>query len=157
MALQDISPNPSAGAAYFHSNTRPWRRYDLDADGWVDQRDWDIVEQQIAQPVPPLNDGIAPSAAVVAPAPGSAVARRSYVRLRGHVWDNAGLRRIEYRVNDKPLCAISEPAPQTGHGSPYYSCWWETPNKRGAYRITVTAVDAAGTTTVSAPLWVQVQ
>ena len=155
--LQAISPNPSSGFYYFHSNTRPWRRYDLDGDGLVNDTDRRIIDTLLNTSLPPAADWIAPSAKLLAPVMDETLPRGQYVKLEGHVWDNAGLASVTYQVNGKTICSVNEPVPNTGFTSPFYYCWWETPKKRGQYELTVLSEDTSGQITVSLPVSVQVQ
>jgi len=47
--------------------------------------------------------------------------------------------------------------PSFGFDSPFYSCWWEVPKRRGSYSLTVEAHDAAGHVTASPGLQVSAQ
>ncbi len=142
IALEQISPNP--GALWFHQNTHPWRRYDLDGDGWVGDEDWLVVEQLAGRNVPLGNDIISPTARVLTPVNGAAIAKGKSLLLKSHVWDNAAISRVEYLVNGKPVCSVSDPNPTFGFSSPLYSCWWSVPRRATSYQLQVRVFDASG-------------
>jgi hypothetical protein len=154
--LEDISPNPS-DPEWFHANHFPWRRYDLDGDGYVSQEDVNIVKSLIGQPIPIPKDIIAPTARVTVPSSGEIVPRGEYYLIRGHVWDNAALMRVEYLVDGKPQCSVTNPVPTLGYASPFYYCWWNVPNRSGPYTITIRAYDVAGNTATSKGVTVAVR
>ena len=154
--LERISPNRS-DAEWFYNNNKPWRRYDLDGDGWVDQTDVDIMTQLIGQPVPMLVDSITPTARLVAPLAGDTVARGQDYRLQGHVWDNAAITQVAYLVDGKIICSVTNPVAGFGFDSPFNFCWWSVPRKSGSYEITVRVTDAAGLVSTSAPVIVWAQ
>ncbi|HET6563981.1 MAG TPA: hypothetical protein VFG52_01105, partial [Xanthomonadales bacterium] len=89
ITLEQISPNP--GALWFHENTHPWRRYDLDGDGWVGNEDWRIVQQLVGQNLPLEEDIVLPTARILTPADGAAIAKGKSLLLESHVWDNAAI------------------------------------------------------------------
>lgn len=151
--LARLSPNPG-DPAYLHANAFAWRRYDLDGDGLVNQTDVDIVAALIGQPLPLGEDVLAPTARVLAPADGSRVAKGSYTRIDGHVWDNASISRVEYRVDGQLICAADRPAPVWGTLSPYYACWWNVPKRQGLHEIEIHVYDGAGQLTISEPVQV---
>ena len=140
--LENISPN--SGENGYHDNTLPWRRYDLDADGYVDGTDRGIVLQLMNQDGPMLIDIVVPTARVTEPSDGGEVARGESVMIRGHVWDNAALSRVEYLVNGKTVCSVSDPSPSFGFTSPYYYCWWNVPKRSTDYEVQIRVHDAAG-------------
>lgn len=150
VALQQISPNP--GPEWFHENTLPWRRYDIDGDGWVDQADRDIVFLVATEGGASSGDVVPPTARLTAPADGASVPRGQYVRLESHVWDNAALGRVDYLVDGRAVCSVTEGVPDFGFESPFYACWWQVPKRRGLHEIEVRAYDAAGFVTVSRPV-----
>ena len=153
--LENISPNASAGDAWIHNNYQPWRRYDLDADGYVSQTDIDIVTNIITAfedvPIPLPTDIILPTARVLVPAAGDVVARNSSYRIEGHAWDNAALTQVDYVVDGNTVCSRTNPV------ATFYYCWWNTPKKRGAYAITMRAYDAAGNMGTSDSVTVMVE
>ena len=140
--LEEISPNP--GPLWFHENTLPWRRYDLDGDGYVAQEDRAILQQLQYQSLPPQVDTIAPTARLLDPLEGTDVPRGEYVMLRAHAWDNASIERVEYRANGKLICSVSDSIPSFGFTSPLYFCWWDVPKRRTSYELEVRAFDHAG-------------
>jgi hypothetical protein len=148
--LEQVSPNP--GELWFHENTLPWRRYDLDGDGFVGNEDWSIVHQIMGEPVPLNKDVISPSARITYPLDGDTVPRGDYVLIRSHVWDNAALARVDYLVNGKIICSQTEPVPSFGFTSPLYSCWWQVPKRSTTYRLEVRAYDTAGNVNVNQPV-----
>lgn len=149
--LQDISPNASAGVAWYHNNHLSWRRYDLDADGYVTQADVDIVVRLADEAVPMGTDVVLPSARVMAPTTGEIVTHGSSYRIEGHAADNAALTRVDYLINDKIVCSQTTPI------ATFYYCWWTVPKKRGAYDITINAYDANGNVGSSETVTVAVQ
>lgn len=154
IALEDISPNP--GPNWFHENTLPWRRYDLDGDGIVGSEDWQILQQTAnSGAMPPVIDLVSPTARTLEPLDGALVPRGEYVMIRGHVWDNAALSLVEYRVNGREVCAITDPVPNYGFDSPFHYCWWKVPKRRGAYDIEIHAYDGAGNSAGSEAIFVE--
>ena len=108
---------------------KQWRRYDLDGDGMVAQSDIDIVSTLDGYPVPMAEDIVAPTARVLSPANDSTVAKGSYQQIKGHVWDNVAIAKVEYLVDGQVECSATKPAPVWGTTSPYYSCWWNVPKR----------------------------
>jgi hypothetical protein len=147
ITLEEISPNP--GPYWFHENTLPWRRYDLDGDGYVAQEDRAILQQLLYENLPPQADTIPPTARLTEPFEGAAIPRGEYVILRAHVWDNANLQRVEYRANGKLICSITDSVPTFGFTSPFYYCWWDVPKRRTTYELEVRAFDNAGNAVTS--------
>lgn len=143
ITMEEISPDAYI-PEWFHYNQFQWRRYDLDADGYVTQTDVDIVEKLIGQPIPMLDDIIEPTARVTLPLSGEIVPRGEYYRIRGHVWDNMAVSRVEYLVDGKTICSVTDPVPDFGFTSPFYACWWKTPKKRGQFDIAIRVSDASG-------------
>lgn len=144
--LEQVSPNP--GEFWFHENTLPWRRFDLDGDGFVGNEDWSIVQQIVGEPVPMTTDLISPSARITYPLDGDTVPRGEYVLIRSHAWDNAALTRVDYLVNDKIVCSQTEPVPSFGFTSPLYACWWKVPKRSTTHRLEVRAYDTVGNVNV---------
>jgi hypothetical protein len=142
IALQSISPN--SGPDGYYPNSRPWRRFDLDADGHVGPEDRDILLQAIAQGPFGGVDEIDPTARVLLPIESASVPRGQPYRIEAHAWDNASLARVDYVVDGKVVCSVNDPVPDWGFDSPMYSCWWSVPRRSKAYQIQVIAVDAAG-------------
>ena len=140
--LERISPN-SADAEFLKDNDLPWRRYDLDGDGYVDQTDIEIVETLLGEALPMVEDIIAPTARVLEPEGGS-VAKGSNYLIRGHVWDNAAIERVEYLADGKVLCSVTDPVPSFGTTSPFYACWWSVPKRQGLHDLEIRVYDAAG-------------
>jgi hypothetical protein len=140
--LEQISPNqPDAG--YYWANTLAWRRFDIDGDGYVAQADLDIVLSLIGQAIPLINDSIAPTARVLSPSSGDKVVKGEYFLIKGHVWDNASITRVDYLVDGKIVCTVTNPVPSFGFTSPFYACWWKVPKRSGTYRLAVKVFDGA--------------
>ena len=147
--LEAISPNLSP--EFYYNNTLPWRRYDLNGDGHVSQTDVDIVTSLVGQPIPMPEDVVVPTARVLLSPDEVSVPRGEWYMIHGHVWDNAALARVEYLVDGNPVCSVTDPVPTFGYTSPFYTCWWEVPNRPGAiYDLAIRAIDAAGNVTTSA-------
>jgi hypothetical protein len=142
IALEQISPNP--GVHWYHENTLPWRRYDLDGDGYVDQGDREIILQILDSNIISDEDVISPTARILAPEDGSTIAKGQYLKIESHVWDNAALARVDYVVNGKTICSVTNPTPTFGFTSPLYQCWWNVPKRRSSYQIQVRVYDATG-------------
>jgi hypothetical protein len=140
--LEEISPN--SGESWYHDNTLPWRRYDLDGDGYVASEDREIVVQLTQQQGPMFSDVVVPTTRIIEPLSGDTVARGGNVMIKGHVWDNAALSRVEYLVNGKIICSKSDPVPGFGFTSPFYYCWWDVPKRNMTHQIEVRAYDASG-------------
>jgi hypothetical protein len=153
--LQEISPNP--GDEWFHNNTRPWRRYDLDGDGFVGAEDLEIFGQSASAPVPMQEDVVVPTARITEPAENGTVARGQYARIRSHAWDNAAITAVDYLVDGRTVCTVSDPLPTFGFDSPLYACWWDVPRRARSYRIEVRVTDAAGNVGHSAPIIVHAE
>lgn len=94
-------------------------------------------------------DGIAPTARVTTPATGATVPRGKYYQIRGHVWDNAAVSRVEYLVDGRTACLITDPVPTFGYESPFYSCYWAVPRRQGSHEIAIRVYDAAGNLALS--------
>jgi len=154
--LEQISPNPG-DLAYFYNAVKQWRRYDLDGDGMVAQSDIDIVSTLDGYPVPMAEDIVAPTARVLSPANDSTVAKGSYQQIKGHVWDNVAIAKVEYLVDGQVECSATKPAPVWGTTSPYYSCWWNVPKRQGQHVIEIQVYDAAGNVSTSDPILVSAQ
>ncbi|MEH6467042.1 MAG: Ig-like domain-containing protein [Porticoccus sp.] len=154
--LSSISPN-STDAEWYHYNTAPWRRYDLDGDGFVGDEDVAIVETLLNQPVPMDTDMVAPTARVLMPEQGPVVSKGQYFLIEGHAWDNASLTRVDYQVDGKTICSNTNPLPGFGFTSPFYQCWWDVPKRRGSYALTIVAYDGEGNVTTSPELLVSSQ
>jgi hypothetical protein len=146
--LEQISPNAS-DAGFIWANTKAWRRYDLDGDGYVSQIDADIVFSLIGQSLPLMTDSIAPTARVISPIPGSNVTKGADYLIKGHVWDNAGIARVDYLIDGKTQCTATNPVPTFGFTSPFYACWWSVPKRAGIYQLAMKVYDAAGYVTTS--------
>jgi hypothetical protein len=142
-----ISPNPS-DPGYLWTNSREWRRYDVDGDGYVGQSDIDIVSSLVGRALPMTEDIIAPTGRVMEPEGGS-VAKGSYYQIKGHVWDNAAVTRVEYLVDGRVLCSATDPVPSFGFTSPFHSCWWDVPKRQGSYELAIRVYDSAGNVTTS--------
>lgn len=147
VALEQIDPDP--GMAWYHNNTFPWRRFDLDGDGFVGEEDHLIVTQVLDQPVPMPADIITPTGRITAPLDRSIVPRGAQVMIKAHAWDNSSLTRVDYLVNGRTVCSKTSPIPDFGFTSPLYYCWWDTPKRSRSYLIEVRVHDAAGNTTLS--------
>lgn len=147
ITLEQISPN--SGILNYWANVREWRRYDLDGDGYVSETDIDIVNTMVGQPMPMSEDIIAPTARVVSPSAGDSIAKGGYYQIKGHAWDNAAITRVEYLVNGKVLCSVTDPVPTFGYTSPFYSCSWSVPKRGGQHDITIQVYDAAGNVAIS--------
>ena len=156
IALETISPNHNIPESY-HSNQFAWRRYDLNVDGYVTQADVEIVEKLIGQPVPMTEDTIAPFARILLPYTDEIIPRGKDYRIQGHTWDNAALDKVEYLVDGKTVCSVTNPIPSFGFTSPFNTCWWKTPKRRGQYTLTIRVTDASGNSTTSEPVSVNVE
>lgn len=155
VTLEEISPDAYI-PEWYHYNQFPWRRYDLDADGYVSLADVGIVEALVGQPVPMLEDIIVPVARVTLPLAGETVPRGEYYLVRGHVWDNKAVSRVDYIVDGKTICTVTDPVPDFGFTSPFYACWWKTPKRRGGSNISIRVIDAAGNSAISESVSVEV-
>jgi hypothetical protein len=144
VSLDQISPNPG-DPTYQYNQALSWRRYDLDGDGYVDQRDVDIVKSLAGEPIPATTDTIAPTARITRPA-GSVVQHGWTITLGAYAWDNAALTKVEFYVNGTLLCTQTKPN-WTLQNYPLFSCGWTVPKKPGAsYIITAKAYDGSGNT-----------
>lgn len=154
--LEAISPNPG-DAEFIWNNDFAWRRYDLDGDGYVGPEDLAIVTDLEGEIPPMVEDIIAPTARVISPAEGGVVAKGSQYLIKGHVWDNAAITRVEYLVNGKAVCTITDPKPGFGYTSSFYQCWWSVPKRSGQHELSIRVSDGAGQVGVSAPLLVSAE
>ncbi len=150
--LEAVSPNP--GEFWFHENTLPWRRYDLDGDGFVGSEDRRILAQVFGKQIPLATDTISPTARFMEPGDGQTVPRGEYVKLTAHAWDNAAMVKVDYLVNGNVICSQTEPVPGLGFTSPLYGCWWKVPKRGATYQIEVRVQDAAGNSSLSEPVFV---
>ncbi|MGH8509426.1 MAG: Ig-like domain-containing protein, partial [Gammaproteobacteria bacterium] len=146
--LEQISPN-GGDARFYWANTWPWRRFDLDGDGYVSETDAGIVASLVGQPIPMPEDSIAPTARVTAPGAGATVTKGGYYLIRGHVWDNAAVKQVAYLVDGATVCTVTDPVPTFGFTSPFYACWWKIPKRQGPHEITIRVTDAAGNVVIS--------
>jgi hypothetical protein len=147
-----IDPNP--GSRSYRENTLPWRRYDLDGDGFVADEDRRVLLDAKEFPVPDTEDRIFPTARILRPEAAAVVSRGQLVQIEAHAWDNRALSRVEYLVNGKTVCSNTEPLASSGSSSPFYICWWEVPHKSMTHRIEVLATDFGGRATWSEPIFV---
>ncbi len=150
--LERISPNP--GSYWYHENTLQWRRYDLDGDGYVGLEDSQVIEQLLDLPVPVEQDIVAPTSRILSPQNGQSVSKGKSFRIEAHVWDNAALARVEYLVNGKVQCSLTDPIPSLGFESPLYSCWWSVPRRSSQYELQIRVFDADGNSSTSSPVQV---
>lgn len=153
--LSQISPNP--GPAWFHNNTLPFRRYDLDGDGWVTAMDRQIVSAYVDLELPTASDPVIPTARITSPANNAIVPRGQEVRITAHAWDNAALSRVDYLVNGKMICSQSNPVSSLGFESPLFSCWWNVPRRARNHLLEVRSYDASGNVGLSQTVMVQSQ
>ncbi|ANG63767.1 hypothetical protein A8C75_15655 [Marinobacterium aestuarii] len=142
-----ISPNPS-NPGYLWTNAREWRRYDVDGDGYVGQSDIDIVLTLVGRPMPMSEDVIVPTGRVMEPEGGS-VPKGTYYQIKGHVWDNAAVTKVEYLVDGRVLCSATDPVPSFGYTSAFHTCWWDVPKRQGLYELSIRVYDAAGNVSTS--------
>lgn len=141
--LAQLSPNPGDDE-YLHKNDFEWRRYDLDADGYVSQTDVDIVSALVGSSLPMAEDILPPTARVLSPVDGASVTRGSSTKISGHVWDNASIARVQYLVDGQVICEADRPSPVWGTTSPYYACWWNVPKRQGTHELAIRVYDNAG-------------
>ena len=78
------------------------------------------------------------------PRDGQTVSSAQYQLIEGHVWDNAAITKVEYRVNGRTICLLSNPLPSFGFDSPFYQCWWKVPRRGSSHEIEIRVTDAAG-------------
>ena len=150
-----IGPNPT-DPKYLYTQALPWRRYDLDGDGYVDQTDVNIVQKLVGQPIPMTTDIIPPTAritslngATVTAGSTPSVSRGSAVSVGLYGWDNASLTKVELDVNGTAVCTLTTPNSLIG-GTPLFSCSWSVPKKSGVtYTLTAKAYDASGNVAAS--------
>ncbi|GGO80107.1 hypothetical protein GCM10011348_16070 [Marinobacterium nitratireducens] len=154
--LAAISANPG-DPGYLYLNTHKWRRFDLDADGYVSQTDVDIVASLMGYPMPMTEDIIAPTARILSPANGSIIARGGLIQIEGHAWDNAAIARVDYIADGQVICSATEPSPVWGATSPFHNCWWDVPKKQGDHIIEIQVFDAAGNMSTSESVQVLAQ
>jgi hypothetical protein len=107
--------------------------------------------------MPMALDNIAPTARILDPVDGGVVTRGRDYLIRGHVWDNAAIARVEYRVDDKVQCSITDPVPVLSATSPFYYCWWPVPRRQRPYQLVIRVYDAAGNTASSDSVTVSAQ
>jgi len=158
VALSEISPNRYPEAYWFHANTVPFRRFDLNGDGWVDSGDVQIADAYLGLGLPADFDPVTPTARITSHTNGGAVPRGQSVRITAYAWDNAALAEVDYLVNGKTICSKTDPVPQLGFVSPMFSCWWDVPKQRaGLFEIEIRVVDAQGNIGWSEPVQVQSQ
>ena len=93
-----------------------------------------------------VNDNIAPTVSVTAPANGAILQRKANVTIAATASDNVGVTKVEFYVDNSKKC--------TDTAAPF-SCVWQTPNAKGSYVITARAYDAKGNVTVSASITVK--
>ncbi|MGR7923183.1 Ig-like domain-containing protein [Zobellella denitrificans] len=154
--LEAISPNPG-DIEYMGSNAFTWRRYDLDGDGYVGLEDLDIISTLEGEILPMVEDIIAPTARVRSPSEGEVIAKGSRYLIRGHVWDNAAITQVDYLVDGKTVCSVTDPVPSLGYVSPFYFCSWSVPKRQGQYRLSIRVTDEVGlvTTSKEVTVWAQ--
>lgn len=109
--------------------TGAWRRFDLNNDGFVDNKDVALEELVIGQPYPPENDILPPSVRMWSPWNGGTVTVGQYTGLQAIATDNLWLAKTEFYVNGRLIV-----------GNAF------TPKRGGAYTIMAKAYDAMGNT-----------
>jgi hypothetical protein len=150
IALEELEPG--SGEFGYHENTLPWRRFDLDADGFVGDEDITILQESQGTDGQMQSDNITPTARISSHDNGDQVARGSSIKLKAHVWDNAAISRVDYHVNGRSICSVADPEPGYGYESPLYFCWWQVPKKMGEYNIEVLVEDGSGNQGASIPV-----
>ena len=151
--LSKISPNP--GPEWFHNNTLAWRRYDLDGDGYVGTEDYQITSEYLNMELPMSSDVVSPTARITFPQSGETVPGGQRLKIKSHAWDNSALLRVEYLVDGKTICTVTDPLPNLGFTSPLFQCWWDVPKRKRTYEIQVRVYDAAGNSGISQSMFVQ--
>ena len=118
--------------------------YVVDGAGSLAVTVFDIVGSVVAPP--PSADTQAPSVSISSPTSGATVMGTATVRASAS--DNVGVTRVDYMVDGNLIAVLSPPA---------YSIDWASGTVAdGEHSLTVRAYDAAGNTSVSAPVTVRV-
>ncbi len=133
--------SPNRDAYYMGDQAFPWRRFDLDGDGYVTQKDVDMVQGSVGRPIPPATDIFAPTVHIQAPTNGSIFQYTSSTFVDTFASDNMSITKVETYVNGTKICTQDEP---TGNNEPLYRCSWSIPRRRASYTIQVKAYDGAG-------------
>ena len=133
----------------------PWRRFDLNGDGYIDSEDRQITSAYLDMELPTSSDIVSPTARITAPLDGETVLRGRRVTISSHAWDNAALSRIDYLVNGKVICTVTNAVPSLGFTSPFFVCGWEVPKRNRTHEIEIRVYDAAGNSGVSQTIVVQ--
>jgi hypothetical protein len=139
------------GPNRFQAQSGLWRRYDLNGDGLVTTADVSWVQAEVGRPAPDPVDVIAPWVAFD-PSTATSFPRRAGVWLGANARDNRALTSIRFAVNGStltqqctdPTTEVADPSHIHNPATPEYQCVWNTPGKRAAVTLTVTATDAAG-------------
>jgi hypothetical protein len=139
----------------------PWRRADLNGDGFVDATDVTIVDS-FRGPVPQTNgtlgpDTQPPTIRVRWPVSGSTVAKESQTLIDVHPWDARALTSLELidsRGNVTDCAYQSRNAGQYGNWNSFVplrmsfdKCWFVAPRRSGVQNLTFRARDASGNVT----------
>lgn len=140
--LETITPNRDT--AGFWNNVFPWRRYDLDADGYVGDEDAEIVEALIGKPVPMQKDILFPTARITYPTEGQVLVKGQYLQMRGHAWDNLKIARVDYLVDGRVACTATSGATRYPSQSPFYQCGWTLSKRNGSYELQMKIWDHTG-------------
>jgi len=140
----DVTSGDPAG---WYQNNNPWRRFDLNADGRVDNRDLAIEQSLVGKPIPMTSDAIAPTLEIKVPPANTTVTSGSYFTLQALATDNEFLTHVDFLVNGNLTCNATLPG-YTGEVTGDYYCGWRVPKGAGkTYTISIIAYDQAGNVT----------
>lgn len=146
--LSMISPNPSQDT-YLYKQTFAWRRYDLNLDGYVNDRDLSIVETLKGKSIPMEVDIVDPFGKVTHPEQETKLTKGANVLLGAYAWDNAAIDNVTFYTGSTELCSVKEANRQLQNvGLPIvglYRCWWNVPKRKSnTYSIHAVVTDAHG-------------
>jgi len=136
IGLAELTNHYSTDPTDMNHNKFAWRRYDLDGDGMVTNKDVDMVKRLVGQPIPMTTDILAPSVKIKAPS--GTVAKGAATQITTYGFDNNWLTKVEVYINGKLTYTSQSPSVD--------NYWWQVPRKGGTYTIMSKAYDAAGNT-----------
>ncbi len=141
----------------------PWRHYDLNGDGYVDQADIGTVQSLVNLPIPiPSGVTIPPFSRMEQPVNGSGFSAGSYIMVGAYAVSHQAVQRVEFYANNSLICTEYSPKWPFANGgtpfSPLYNCFWSSPKRRGVtYTMYSKVYDDRGNATTSAPITVSSQ
>ena len=151
----------NSGPQNYGLNTFPWRRFDLDGDGYVNGHDVDIVTSLIGtQPGTTNLDKTSPTSVIRFPSATDTiyVGSQNFVKVYG--WDNLSLSKVECFVNGRKIGEVqveTKVSSNAGFPGTTYDCLWKVPMRADTYTLQTKATDGAGNIGLSDPVTITTQ